>query len=532
MNTSTWNRRTVLAAVCLGALLSAGVIGSATAQTPVSGGHFRRALSSDPANLDPALTNTSRAIAVKMTIFDSLLRQNPKTLAIEPGAAESWSVGSDGKILTFRLHRGIRFHHGREMTSDDVRYTIERILTPEMGSPFIRAFDRLVGAKEFTNGQAREVSGIKILDRYTIQITNSVVDSTFPLTFTGLFIVPRDEAERLGRDFGQRPVGSGPFIFVSWSRDSSVLLKENPSYWEGRPYISALEFRIIPDPATLQAEFETGRLDFILLEDPTYRRYADDPAWKPYVVEVAELFTRHMGLNTTKPPLNDVRVRQAINYAIDKATTVRTVLQDKAFVATGVFPPSLAASDPTLRGYEYNPQRARELLAQAGVPTGFEMDLNGSSSPVAGRWLEVLQRYLADVGIRARLVQQDFGVMLDRAGKGELMAYVLSHGGGSNCVNYLGPFRSRNFGIAGNRMFYRNERVDALMDDAERTFDATRQIQLCREAERLIVADAPWFFWNYNKAALVHQPNVHGIVGNPLELDWLQMHKVWIQPRR
>src|SRR5439155_127134 len=216
--------------------------------------------------------------------------------------------------------------------------------------------------------------------------------------------------------------------------------KENPSYWEGRPYISALEFRIIPDPATLQAEFETGRLDFILLEDPTYRRYADDPAWKPYVVEVAELFTRHMGLNTTKPPLNDVR-------------------------------------------------------------------------------------------IRARLVQQEFGVMLDRAGKGELMAYVLSHGGGSNCVNYLGPFRSRNFGIAGNRMFYRNERVDALMDDAERTFDATRQIQLCREAERLIVADAPWFFWNYNKAALVHQPSVHGIVGNPLELDWLQMHKVWIQPR-
>src|SRR5881628_652681 len=134
MNTSTWNRRTVVAAVCLGALLSAGVIGSATAQTPVSGGHFRRALSSDPANLDPALTNTSRAIAVKMTIFDSLLRQNPKTLAIEPGAAESWSVSGDGKILTFRLHRGIRFHHGREMTSDDARYTIERILTPEMGS--------------------------------------------------------------------------------------------------------------------------------------------------------------------------------------------------------------------------------------------------------------------------------------------------------------------------------------------------------------------------------------------------------------
>jgi len=523
---------TWLAAASLAVIAAFTPIQPAAGQIPVSGGHFRRALSSDPANLDPALTNTSRAIAVKMTIFDSLLRQNPKTLAIEPGAAEAWSVSGNGTILTFRLHRGIRFHHGREMTSDDVKYTIERTLTPQMGSPFIRAFDRIVGAREFTAGQAREVSGISALDRYTVQITNSVVDSTFPLVFTGLFIVPKDEAERLGRDFGQRPVGSGPFIFVSWSRDSSLLLKENPDYWEGRPYISALEFRIIPDPATLQAEFETGRLDFILLEDPTYRRYADDPQWKPYVVEVAELFTRHMGMNTTKPPLNDARVRQAINFAIDKATTVRTVLQDKAFVATGVFPPSLAAFDPSLRGYEYNPQRARELLAQAGFTSGFEMDLNGSSSPVAGRWLEVLQRYLADAGIRARIVQQDFGVMLDRAGKGELMTYVLSHGGGSNCVNYLGPFRSRNFGVAGNRMFYKNDRVDALMDEAERTFDPRRQIQLCQEAERLVVADAPWFFWNYNKAALVHQPNVHGIVGNPLELDWIQMHKVWIQPRR
>lgn len=500
-------------------------------QTPMSGGHFRRALSADPGNLDPALTPTSEAIAVKMALFDSLLQQTPPAVAIQPGAAEAWSVSGNGKVLTFRLRHGILFHHGREMTSDDVKYSLERILSPEMGSPFIHAYDRIEGAAEFIAKQAPEVRGIRTVDRYTIQIRNSVVDSTFPLVFTLLFIVPKDEALRLGREFGQHPVGSGPFIFVSWSRDDSVLLKANAGYWGGRPYISALEFRIVPDPATRQAEFDTGRLDFMLLEDPTYRRYAEDPQWKPYVVEVAELFTRHMGLNTTKPPLNDVRVRQAINHAIDKATTVRTVLQNKAFVATGVFPPSLDAYDPTLRGYEFNPQRARDLLRQAGLANGFEMDLNGSSTPVAGRWLEALQRYLADVGIRAHLVQQDFGVMLDRAGNGNLMAYVLSHGGGSNCVSYLGPFRSRNFGIAGNRMFYKNERVDALIDEAERTFDAPQQIRLCREAERLIVMDAPWFFWNYNKAALVHQPTVHGLGGNPLEMDWVQMSKVWIQPR-
>src|SRR5256712_10217871 len=191
MNTSTWNRLTV-AAASLAVIAAFTPIQPAAGQIPVSGGHFRRALSSDPANLDPALTNTSRAIAVKMAIFDSLLRQNPKTLAIEPGAAETWSVSGDGKILTFRLHRGIRFHHGREMTSDDVKYTIERTLTPQMASPFIRAFDRIVGAREFTDGQARKVRGIRALDRYTVKLTNSVGISTFSLVFKVMFIGPND----------------------------------------------------------------------------------------------------------------------------------------------------------------------------------------------------------------------------------------------------------------------------------------------------------------------------------------------------
>ena len=521
-----------LAAACVVAVAAFALIRPATAQSPVHGGHFRRALSSDPANLDPALTNTVRAIAVKMNIFDSLLRLNHKTLELEPGAAESWTVSADSKTITFRLRRGIRFHTGREMIADDVKYSIERILTPETGSPFIRSFDRIVGAREFTAKQSREVSGIRVFDRYRLSVANSVVDSTFPLSFTALFVVPREDVERMGREFGQRPVGSGPFIFVSWSRDDFVLLKENPSYWEGRPYVSALEFRIIPDPATAQAEFDTGRLDFMLLSDATYRRYADDPRWKPHVIEVSELFTRHLGFNMTMKPLDDVRVRQAINHAIDKAAMVRTILQGKAITAVGPLPPSINAWNPNLRGYDYNPQRARELLSQAGYPNGFELELHGSSSPVIGRWLEGFQRYLAEVGIRGKIVQQDFGVMLDRAGKGEIPTWTLSHGGGPNCVNYLGPFRSRNFGPPGNRMRYKNDRVDALIDEAERTFSTPRQIQLCREAERLIVADAPWFFFNYNKAVLVHQPGVHGLVGNPEEMDYQPMHKVWIQPRR
>lgn len=517
----------VLVVVHLGMLVPLAVQGAA--QLPASGGRFRRQLDGDPASLDPAQAPTVRAIAVKMNLFDSVLRTDPATLRLAPGVAEAWTLSDDHRTITLHLRRGVRFHNGREMVADDIRYSIERLLAPETASPFARAFDRIAGAREFVAGQAPAVSGITVLDRYRVSVTNAVVNATFPLAFTSLFVVPREEVARLGRAFGQRPVGSGPFVFDSWRRDDRVVLRANAAYWEGPPRLDALEFRVIPDPATAQAEFDTGRLDYMILTDTTYRRYADDPAWKPYVIEVPELFTRHVGLNVTRPPLDDVRVRQAINIAIDKTTMVRTILQNKAFVATGVFPPSHAAYDPALKGYAYDPERARGLLTQAGWGGGFDLELHGAANPVTGRWLEAFQRYLAAVGIRVRIVQEDFGVMLDRAGKGEIAAWVLSHGGGPNCVDYLGPFRSRNIGPAGNRMRYRNDRVDTLIDDAERTFDADGQVRLCREAERLVVADAPWFFFNYNKAVLVHQRNVVGLVGNPIEMDFQPMRQVWFR---
>jgi len=520
------------ACLVVGLVAMAAVIPSTAAQTPVRGGHFRRQLGSDPATLDPAGTRLVRQDVVRMNIFDTLIDVDPRTLRFVPRAAESWSVSDDGRTFTFRLRPGVKFHNGREMIADDVKYTIERILTPETASPQVRGYDRIVGAQEFIGRQAREVIGIRVLDRYRVAVTITVPDADFLWNFAGyfgLYIVPKEEVERLGRDFGQRPVGSGPFAFVSWQKDTSILLRANNDYWGGRPYLSALEFRIIPDPATAQAEFDTGRLDFMLLSDVNYRRYSEDAKWKPYVIEIAELFTRHVGLNVTKPPLNDVRVRQALNYAVDKAALVRTVLGNKAFVPTGVFPPSHPAYNKNLRGYEYNPQRARELLAQAGFPNGLDLELNGSTSPTVGRWMEGIQRYWNDVGVRTRIQQQDFGVVLERAGKGEIPTYVLSHGGAPSCVGYLGPFRSRNFGPAGNRMFYKNDRVDQLLDQAERTAAGSpQQIRLCQQAEELIVQDAPWFFFNYNKAVLVHQPNVHGLIGNPMEMDAQDMTKVWI----
>jgi len=524
------NRGHWWAAICVG-LVAAALAPPASPQAPIQGGHFRRALSSDPATLDPALARLIRQQVVMVNIFDTLLDVDPRTLRIVPRAAESWTVSPDGRTITFRLRRGMRFHSGREVTADDVKYSIERILTPEIASPNARTWDRLAGAQEFIARQAREVSGVRVLDRYRVAITNSVVEAGFLLNFagyTGLYVVPREDVERLGREFGQRPVGSGPFVFVSWQRDTSILLRANPGYWAGRPLVSALEFRIIPDPATAQAEFDTGRLEFMILSDATYRRYAEDARWKPYVIEVAELFTRHVGLNVTKPPLTDVRVRQALNHAVDKAALVRTVLANKAFAPTGIFPPSHPAFNRNLRGYDYDPQRARELLAQAGHPTGVDLELHGSSSPTTGRWMEGIQRYWSDAGVRTRILQQDFGVVIDRAGKGEIPTYVLSWGGTQSCVGYLSAFRSRNIGPAGNRMFYKNERVDQLLDQAERTFNEAQQIRLCQQAEELIVRDAPWFIFNYNKAVLVHQPNVHGLAGNPLEMDAQDMTKVWI----
>lgn len=478
----------------------------------------------DPGNVDPMIAGRIGAMTVVRAIFDTLVFYDAVKGEFQPRIAKEWKISKDGKVYTFILNQGVKFHNGRELVADDVKYSIERVLNPDNASPNAGGFQDIVGAKEFQAKKAKEVTGIKVKGKYEIEISLTRPNPVFMYNISGTAasVVPKEEVERLKDKFGHEPVGSGPFVFVSWRKDDRIIVKANENWFKGKPSIDGIEFRVLPETATQEAEFLAGNLDYIVLTSAQYKKYANDPKWKPYVVEVPELFTRFFCFNTTKPPFDKVEVRQAFNYAIDKDAIVKSVLHDKAVVATGVLPPSIAGFNKNLKGYEYNPEKAKELLKKAGYPNGFEAEILCTDNPSWGLPpIEAAMGYLSKVGIKLKPVLMDANTMMDRSRAGTFQIYSHSTGADASALAYI-YYRfhsSQAEGGLGNRARYKNKEVDALLDRAMSESDLKKQIELVQKAEEIIVRDAPWFFFNYNKAAILRQPWLEGVEPVPTDID-------------
>lgn len=543
-----WSRGTRLVFLTLLVLVLSlrGMPLAAQQPTPRTGGTlFRTNIYGDPENLDPMVRVGVRTMLVTMNLFDGLVKLDPERGVI-PDIAVRWTVSPDRKVYTFTLRRGVLFHDGGEVTAADFKYSFERVANPANASPALPRLAGVVGAKRFQAGAAQEISGIKALDRQTLEITLEEPNNLFLYDLTEVWasVVPRQAVERLGREFGSRPVGSGPFTFESWVRDAQVVLRRFDRYWRvdssgnRLPYLDRVVFRVMREMSTIEAEFEAGNLDFTVILDPQYRKYSAHPVYKSHLVTVAELFTRHIGFNLSQAgaPWLDKRVRQAINYAIDRKTIVDKVLNGKAYPATGVFPPSLAGYDRSLSGYQYDPDRARRLLAEAGFPNGFTVKVISTDHPAYGLpVVEAVMGYLSAVGIRVQPEVMEATAVSQRTHDGNFEWYSSSVGGATHPLAYLRRrFHSSFIGAPGNFTRYKNPPVDSLLDQAAETSDPATVLRLVRQAERIIVDDAPWWFSNYNKAVVAHQPYVHGLRPVPVDIDFQAMEEIWFSapPRR
>ncbi|MGH2708176.1 MAG: ABC transporter substrate-binding protein, partial [Actinomycetota bacterium] len=235
------------------------------AVAPVRGGNLVRALNyGDPGNLDPIVKPDVATQMVDINIFSLLVRYDPTTRELEPDLAESWEASDDARSYRLRLRRDAKFHNGRTVTPADVKYSFERLVNPKSASPSANLLADVAGARDFMAGAASEIHGIRV-EGDVVAFTLDTPRPTFLLTLTGvqLSIVPREEVERAGQDFGRRPVGSGPFVFESWNPDDKIVLRANPSYFGGRPYLDRVTFRIMKEEVTRDAEFQTRKLDMM-----------------------------------------------------------------------------------------------------------------------------------------------------------------------------------------------------------------------------------------------------------------------------
>jgi peptide/nickel transport system substrate-binding protein/oligopeptide transport system substrate-binding protein len=472
-------------------------------------------------------------------VFDGLVQFDANLKPI-PALAEFWEASRDGRTWTFTLRQGVKFHNGREVTARDVVYSFTRLLDATKPLPVAGLFQHIQGAKEFRAGKALSVQGLQAQDRYTLRMVleEPLAPLLIVLGLAHAAVMPQEEVEKLGGDFGHTPVGTGPFKFDRWQPNQEIVLAANDQYYGGRPFLDAVVFKIIVGVKLEQtfAKFLKGNLEETIIPsgkvgevhvNPQYRRYQH--------VRKPTLGLLYLGFNTRMKPFDDWRVRQAFNYAVDKEGIVREITRMGNVPAVGALPPWLLGYDPDLQGYDYNPAKARELLAAAGYP-------NGTGFPVVQIWsnhqaastkaeLGAYQRYLADIGVQVEIrFAHDWPAFRARLEQGTLpMFRLLWQADIPDPDNMLFPLVHSDSST--NRTFYRNPRVDQLLKQARQEIDQTQRITLYREVESLVLHDAPWITQQYPVLEYLYQPYVQGVEISLLGKRDMPLHKIWLKQR-
>jgi oligopeptide transport system substrate-binding protein len=505
------------------------------ALSPRYGGIYRRELGSNPPTLDPGYLTETYSRAVASQIFDGLVQFDAHLRPI-PAIAELWEASRDGRIWTFFLRRGVKFHHGREVTAHDFVYSFARLLHLGSLGPLANFFTRIKGAKDFMQGKTPDVTGLKAVDHYTLQIVleEPYMPSLAVLGLTNAAVVPQEEVERLGERFGHFPVGAGPFKFTRWEPNQEIVLEAHKDYYEGRPFLNTVLFKIVLGDRLEErfTRFLKGDLEEAIIPSGKMEEVRLNPTYQKYQrIRKPTLSFLYIGFNTRFKPFDDRRVRQAFNYAVDVEEIVKTITKRGSIPATGALPPGMPGYDPTLQGYSYNLAEAKRLLSEAGYP-------NGTGFPIVQLWsvhkaegtkaeLAAYQRYLADLGVKVEIhYAPDWPTYKEMLEQGKLpmfrLIWIADIPDPDNTLSALLQSTSPT-----NYRFYRNQMLDQLLEEAREEVDDIQRLALYREVERIAIADAPWIPQHYSVLDFLFQPYVQGVEISLLGRRVMPLKKVW-----
>ena len=480
--------------------LSIGAFGPAQAQTPAD--VLIVGQIAEPKALDPAAVTAVNDFRILMNVYDGLVRYKSGTLEVEPSLATAWEISEDGTEYTFTLREGVTFHDGSAFDAEAVVFNFERMLNEDHPyhdtGPFPLAF--------FFSS----VESVEALDATTVKFTLNGPYAPFLSNLaypTGLIVSPAAVMEH-GAEFGRNPSGTGPFTFAEWRSNEAVVIEANPDYWDGAPGLQAVVFRPITDANTRTAEMLAGGIDLMVEVPPVALSEFQGDGFN--VVEQAGPHVWFLILNAKEGPFADVRVRQAANYAINKEAIVNDVLEGTAEVAAGPTPPAFAwAYNPDLEPYPYDPDRARELIAEAGAE-GAELTFyvteggSGMLDPVAMG--TAMQADLEAVGFDVTIETYEWNTFLGEVNPGlEGKADMAQMAWMTNDPDTL-PFlalRTAAWPDQGgfNSGYYSNPEVDTLLEAARVATDQDERARLYREMQVIVQEDAPWVFvanWKQN----------------------------------
>ncbi len=502
-------------------------------ETAHKGGTYRRALEFNPKTLDPALSTDAYAVTITQQLFDGLV-QFDKDLNVVPALAKSWKISPDGLTYTFYLREGVKFHNGREVTADDLIYSFSRIINPKTNSPAANLLEQVVGFKEFREGSVSHVKGFQSSGKYVFEIRLSEVYSPF-LSVLGMNkfkVLPREEVERSREDFGKFPIGTGPFKLASMKEGEEIILEANQDYFEGRPYLDRIIFRIFHGSPLedIFKSFMEGNLD----ETPRpFKEFRDSSKLNRFTILRKPLLSlRFYGMQVRTNPFGNKKLRQAINFAINKSQIDEQAFHGMDSITDRIIPLGMPGSSPTKVLYSNNPRRAKELLAEAGYPEGRGLPplefWSASKAEMTQRELEVVASNLEKIGIKLQVRYETNWKKFEET----LVSYqtpIFRYAWYADIPdpdNFLGIlFHSKSkYNFTG----YRNPEVDKILDRAKREVNALERVGLYRKAEQMILEDAvivPTINHVFQQA---YRPNIRGVEVNALGGPYIPMKKIWI----
>lgn len=491
----------------------------------------------EPSILIPMLASDSPSHEVAGLIFNGLVKYDTN-LSIIGNLAESWDISEDGLVITFYLRKGVRWTDGVEFTADDVMFGYKTIIDEK--TPTAYKEDYL------------QVKKAEVLDRYTFRVTYEKPFAPALSTWGNLVVLPKHLLE--GKDitdiskseFARRPIGMGPYKIVKWTTGQEIVLESNKDYFEGRPYIDRFIYRIIPDQATMFLELQTGGVDWTGLTPIQYTRQTDTPYFRKNFQKFRyPVFAyTYMGFNLKHPWFKDKRVRQAIAYAIDKEEIIDVVLFGLGRPATGPYVPDTWPYNPDVKKYPYNPEKAKELLAEAGWKDSDGdgiLDKNGKpfkftirtnmGNTLRKNTATIIQQRLEKIGIKVEIIVLEWSTFINEfIDKRRFEAVILGWSIGLDPDQYDIWHSSKTKEKEFNFVSYSNPEVDRLLEKGRRTFDIEERKKAYYRIQEILAEEQPYIFLYVPDALPVVHSRFKGIEPSPIGISY-NIHK-WYVPQK
>jgi ABC-type transport system substrate-binding protein len=498
--------------------------------------------SGDAVRLDPADVTDGESIQRMDNIFEGLVEYKAGSTEIKPCLATSWEMSDNGTEIVFNLRRGVKFHDGTDFNADAVVFSFARQYDSD--HPYNQ-----YGEWAYWGYMFYDVDRMEKIDDYTVKLVLKRPNASI-MTSLAMFttcIVSPSNAEQWGEDAFTHPAGTGPFKFVEWVKDDHITLAANDNYWRERPRLDKVIFKVIPDPSARLLALEVGEVHGIEYPNPAdFDRIRKNSDLK--LMSEPGMNIGYMAMNTGYgykdknkngkrdpdeklektpgyfEPLTKKKVRQAIQYAIDKKSIVDNLYMGTASVAKNGMPPFMLGYNDAVQDYPYDPEMSKKLLKEAGYPKGFEVTLH--VMPVSRPYMfdppavgEAIQSYLDAVGIKVNFYQVDWGTYLQETESGMhqmcMLGWTGDNGDPDNFMNVLYGPNSANIGAAGNYAFYSDLEAQKYLDAALITYDIDERAKNYKKVQEMLHDFAGWVYIAHANQSLVFNKKVKGYVLHP-----------------